>query len=379
MVGQSRQKGVVGGELGIAIVGAGRMGTRRATIASTHPAVRFLAISDIDPARARSLGEKVNADLSSGDNLEVISRPEVNAVIVSTPEHDHTSAVLQALELGKPVLVEKPIALSLDDAGKIVAAVKQAQGDLFVGYSKRYTRSYILAKEYIAQGALGQMVGATTRVYNSRAQAFQILKRSPHATPVLDVLTYYVDLILWFFEGNAPVEVVARGQKGVFKAAGYGADDVTWAILTFADGAVVSLGVDYALPEKYPTLGQSPRMEILGTEGAILLDEDHKEHILYTNRGISHGYVPGHDVNMAFLGTSSSGDFALGDFWGPQADETRSWLDYLSTGRPCILPRPEEGFRTLEVTLAIERAAKTKESVTLPLRYLNPKQTEVEP
>ncbi|MBA4422089.1 MAG: hypothetical protein C0390_03170 [Syntrophus sp. (in: bacteria)] len=365
MVEQSRQKGVVGRELGIAVVGAGRMGTRRAHIASTHPAVRFLAIADIDPARARAIGEKVNADFSSGDNLEVISRPEVNAVIVSTPEHDHTLAVLQALDLGKPVLVEKPIALALDDARKIVAAVREAKGDLFVGYSKRYTRSYILAKEYIAKGCLGQMLGATTRVYNSRAQAFQILKRSPHASPVLDVLTYYVDLVLWFFEGNAPAEVVARGQKGVFRAAGYGADDVTWAILTFADGAVVSLGVDYALPEKYPSLGQSPRMEVLGTEGVILLDEDHKEHIIYTNRGVSHGYVPGHDVNMAFLGTSSSGDFALGDFWGPQADETRGWLDYLSTGRPCILPRPEEGLRTLEVTLAIERAAKTKESVTL--------------
>lgn len=367
MVEAKRQKGVIGRELGIAVVGAGRMGTRRASIASTHPAVRFLAISDIDPSRARALGEQVNADLSSGDNLDVISRPEVNAVIVSTPEHDHTRAVLQAIELGKPVLVEKPIALALGDARKIVAAVKQAKGDLYVGYSKRYTRSYILAKHYIAQGCLGQMVGATTRVYNSRAQAFQILKRSPHASPVLDVLTYYVDLVCWFFEGNAPAEVVARGQKGVFKAAGYGADDVTWAILTFSDGAVVSLGVDYALPEKYPSLGQSPRMEILGTEGVILLDEDHKEHIIYTNRGVSHGYVPGHDVNMAFLGTSSSGDFALGDFWGPQADETRGWLDYLSTGRPCILPRPEEGLRTLEVTLAIERAVETKQSVTLPL------------
>ena len=367
MAERGRQGGIIGKELGIAFIGAGRMGSQRATIAATHPAVRFLAIADIDPARARAVGEKVKADFWSGDNLEVISRPEVNAVVISTSEHEHTRPVLQALEFGKPVLVEKPLALALDDARKIVAAVRDAKGDLFVGYTKRYTRSYILAKEYITRGCLGRMLGATTRVYNSRAQAFQILKRSPHASPVLDVLTYYVDLVCWFFAGNAPVEVVARGQKGVFRDAGYGADDVTWAIVTFADGAVVSLGVDYALPEKYPTLGQSPRMEVLGTEGVIFLDEEHKEHIIYSNKGVSHGYVPGHDVNMAFLGTSSSGDFALGDFWGPQADETRGWLDYLSTGRPCILPRPEEALRTLEVTLAIERAVATKESVKLPL------------
>ncbi len=354
-------------ELGIAVVGAGRMGSQRASVAATHPAVRFLAVSDIDPARARAVGEKVHAHFTSGDNLAVISHPDVNAVIVSTPEGEHTAAVLQALRLGKPVLVEKPIALSLEDANQIVEAVNKEGGDLFVGYTKRFTRSYVLAKEYISRGCLGQTLGATTRVYNSRAQAFQILKRSAHATPVLDVLTYYVDLVCWFLEGNEPVEVIARGQKGVFKAAGYSADDVTWAIVTFADGAIVNLGVDYALPEKYPCLGQSPRMEILGTEGVIFLDEEHKEHIIYTNRGLSHGYVPGHEVNMAFLGTSSSGDFALGDFWGPQADETRSWLDYLSCGRPCILPRAAEGRRTLEVTLAIEKAAKTRQTVTLPL------------
>jgi predicted dehydrogenase len=133
----------------------------------------------------------------------------------------------------------------------------------------RFKRPYLLAKEHIIQGRLGQIVGGTGRVYNSRAQAFEILKRSPNATPVVDVLTYYVNMFCWWLEGNPPVEVVARGQKGIFKAAGYNADDVTWAIVTFADGAVVSLGVDYALPEKYPTLGQSPRLEVLGTEGVM--------------------------------------------------------------------------------------------------------------
>ena len=135
MAEQGRQKGIIGRDLGIAFVGVGRMGSQRATIAATHPAVRFLAVADIDPARARAVGEKVKADLWSGDNLEVISRPEVKAVVVSTPEHDHTRAVLQALELGKPVLVEKPIALALDDARRIAAAVRDSRGDLFVGYT----------------------------------------------------------------------------------------------------------------------------------------------------------------------------------------------------------------------------------------------------
>jgi predicted dehydrogenase len=183
----------------------------------------------------------------------------------------------------------------------------------------------------------------------------------------LDVLTYYVDLFCWYLKDHPPVEVLARGQWGVFKAAGYNAHDLAWAIITFANGAVVSLGVDYAFPEKYPSLGQSPRIEILGTEGVILFDDDHKDQVFYSTVGISHGYVPGHNVNMAFLSTSSPGDWALGDFWGLLASETRAWLDSLSTGRPCVLATPEEARRTLEVTLAIERAMRSKKVVNLPL------------
>ena len=354
-------------DLGVAVVGSGRIGTLRASLAASHPAVRFLAVLDLDLSRAQTLGEKVKAQVVSDNNLEVMSHPEVNAVIVSTSEHEHTLPVLQALDLKKPVLVEKPISLRLEDADEIIAAVQKTGTSLRVGYSQRFKRGYLLAKEQVLQGRLGQILGGSARVYNSRAQAFQILKRSPHATPVLDVLTYYVDLVCWYLKGNAPAEVVARGQKGVFQAAGYDADDLTWAILTFADGAVVSLGVDYALPEKYPTLGQSPRLEILGTEGVLLFDEERKDQILYTERGFPHGYVPGHSINMAFLSSTSAGDWALGDFWGPVADETRAWLDHLATGRDCALATPAEARTTLEVTLAIEKAVRTRESVQFPL------------
>ncbi|HEX6006485.1 MAG TPA: Gfo/Idh/MocA family oxidoreductase, partial [Burkholderiales bacterium] len=103
-------------QLGIAVVGAGRIGTLRARLSAKHPAVGYIAISDRDPARARALAEQTGAQFHSADNLAVIERPEVNAVFVSTPEGEHAHPVRRALQLGKPVLVEKPIALSLADA-----------------------------------------------------------------------------------------------------------------------------------------------------------------------------------------------------------------------------------------------------------------------
>jgi predicted dehydrogenase len=354
--------------VGIAVVGAGRIGTLRARLAAKHPAVRFLAVSDRDPARARALAEAAGADVHSGSNEEVIAHPQVTAVIVSTPEQQHTQPILQALELGKPVLVEKPIGFSLREADQILDTLHATKGELRVGYSRRYKECFLRAKEQMLQGRLGKVVGGMARVYNSRAQAFAILKRDPHATPVLDVLTYYVDLMCWFLEGNRPVEVVARGQHGIFKEAGYGAQDVTWAILTFADGAVINLGISYALPARYPTLGQSDRVELLGSEGTMIIDDDHLDHLLFSQKGVPHPYVPGHGVDMAFLGSNSAGDWAVGDFWGPLGNETRAWLDHLATGAPTIHCTPEQARINLETTIAIERAAASGKTVQLPLQ-----------
>lgn len=354
-------------ELGIAVIGAGRIGTLRARLAAKHPSVRHLRIADRDPARAQALAAQCGAVATACTNDEAIHDPRVNAVVVSTPEQAHVEPIVAALRLGKPVLCEKPIAFDLTEADKVLAVQRETGGDLRFGYSRRYKDCYLRAKEQMLHARLGKVVGGHARVYNSRAQAFSILKRDAHATPVLDVLTYYVDLMCWFLEGNAPVEVVARGQHGIFKDAGYGAHDVTWAIVTFADGAVASLGVSYALPARYPTLGQSDRFELLGTEGTMIVDDDHMDHLLYSERGIPHAYVPDHQVNMAFLGSNTAGDWALGDFWGPLANETRAWLDSLVTGAPTVHTTPAQARINLETTIAIEQSVASGTAVRLPL------------
>ena len=354
-------------ELGVAVIGAGRIGTLRARLAARHPAVKFLAIADLDPARAKALADVTGAHFHTGSNFEAIEHPEVNAVFVSTPEDMHMAPVCRALELGKAVLVEKPIALTLADADTILDTLARTNGNLRIGYSRRFKECFLRAKEQMLKGRLGRVVGGTARVYNSRAQAFSILKRSAHATPVVDVLTYYVDLMCWFLEGNPPVEVVARGQSGIFKEAGYDAHDVTWGIVTLADGAVINLGVSYALPAKYPTLGQSDRVELLGAEGTMIIDDDHLDHLIYSEKGIPHAYVPDHGVEMAFLGSNTAGDWACGDFWGPLGNETRAWLDHLATGAPTVHTTPEQGRINLETTIAVVRAVESGKPVRLPL------------
>jgi len=358
-------------KLGIAVIGAGRIGGLRARLAAEHSAVNFLAISDVEPARARDLAQKTGAQFHSSDNSAVIARAEVNTVIVSTSEGAHVEPIIQALELGKRVLVEKPIALTLSDADRVVRASEKAGVSVHVGYSRRYKERYLIAKEQITQGRVGTIVGGAARVFNLRSQATAILKRNPDATPVVDALTYYVDLMNWLLDSGprgVPVkEVFARGQKGVLKQAGFDTEDVSYAILTYADGAVVNLGIAYSLPDQYPARGHAARVEVLGTGGVIILDDDHTDQIMYSEKGVPHVYLPDQLVNMVFLQSGTPGDWALGDFWGPVAAETRAWLDHLAVGKPCALATAREARATLEVTLAIEHSAATGKPVTLPL------------
>jgi predicted dehydrogenase len=354
--------------IGLGIIGSGRIGTLRARLASGHPAVSGIAVSDLDPANATKLAALVGGRSHGSDNFSVIDDPNVTAVIVSTSEGEHMAPMLAAIARGKPVLVEKPIALTLREADQVLEALAKHGGDVHVGYSRRYKERYQIAKEQMVKGRLGTLTGGAARVFNSRSQALAMLGRNPHATPVVDALTYYVDLMNWFFEGRHIVEIYARGQTGVLKQAGHDVPDVSYAVLTYDDGAVVNLGVSYALPEKYPALGHAARVEVLGMGGVMILDDDHTDQIMYSETGVPHVYLPDHNVNMVFLQSGTPGDWALGEFWGPIANETRAWLDHLAMGRPCTLATPQDARATLEATLAIEHSMRIGAPVMLPLR-----------
>ena len=355
-------------DLGIAVIGSGRIGTLRATMAANHAAVKFLAVADKDPARAKKLADKTGAQFHSADNLEVISRPEVNAVVVATIEVEHTLPILQALGLGKPVLCEKPLALDFAEADKLLAAARKAGIELRVGYSRRFKDKYLLAKEQLMHGRLGRITSGMARVFNSRSQALATLSRLPADTSSISGLVYYVDLLHWLLPDNPPVEVFARANAGSIAGAGYAnTNDITYAIITLADGAVVDLGVCYALPKHYPSLGHAGRVELIGTDGVLIIDDDHTDQMMYSQHSAPHVYLPDHNVEMVFLGSGTPGDWALGEFLGPVATETRNWLDYLSMGRPCFLATGDDARRTIEITLAIERSLKAGAPVQLPL------------
>ncbi len=349
--------------VGVAVVGAGKIGRHRARLAAQHAGVGFLAIADLDGAAAARLAEEVEADLWSDDVAAVVNRPEVNAVVVSTPERAHTAPTLAALRAGKSTLVEKPLALTLADADELVATARQLDIELLVGYSMRYSQRYAVARDQVAKRQIGDLIGGVARCYDTLAVGEAILERSRTATPAMDILTYLVDIIGWCHP-HRPVEVVARSHGSILRSRGHDLDDLTVALVTYEDGAVFELATTYSLPVGFPINGMAVRLELLGSDGVLLIGEDHTDQIMYSGTGHANEYVD-QMLNLAFLGSRTSGEWVDTTMFGRVADETRAWLDHVAGGRRCHIAAAEEARTTLQVTLAIDEAASTGRAITL--------------
>src|ERR1700742_1467991 len=148
---------MLGNKVGLGIVGSGRIGTLRARLAVGHTSVATIAVSDLDPANAEKLATLVGGRSHGSDNLAVIDDPDVTAVIVSTSEGEHMAPMLAAIQRGKPVLVEKPIALTGREADQGLEAAAKQGGHVRVGYSRRYKERYQIAKEQVIKGRVGQL------------------------------------------------------------------------------------------------------------------------------------------------------------------------------------------------------------------------------
>jgi predicted dehydrogenase len=352
--------------VGVGVVGCGRIGTHRARLAAQHPAVDYLHLVDVDGAALDRLGAQTRADRCGSDVRALIEDPRVSTVVVSTPEDAHFEACRLVLQAGKPLLVEKPLALEPAEAGELVRLARETGTEMRVAYSARYLQRYFVAWDQIRQGKIGEIVGGWTRVYSTRGIGLAILQRTPHATPVMDIVTYLVDLVGWYLGPEVvPVEATARGHGTIFRSHGFDVDDVTVGSVVYSNGVVFGFDVSYALPERFPTTGQSMRVEIVGSDGALMIDDDHRDQLMYTEAGYTNQYLDSQELNLVFLGSRSSGEWADGRMFGRIADETRAWLDHLTAGTPAHHTEPEAAYRNLLVTRALDEAARRRTTVPI--------------
>src|SRR6201986_861666 len=93
-------------ELGLAIIGGGRVGLFRGEVAARHPAVKWIGLAERNPNRAGEVGPKISADFVTQSHVELIKRPETTCAIIATDEHLHVEPIMACIERGIPMLIE---------------------------------------------------------------------------------------------------------------------------------------------------------------------------------------------------------------------------------------------------------------------------------
>jgi predicted dehydrogenase len=356
-------------KIGLAIIGAGRVGLFRGEVAARHPAVEWIGLAEVKPERGKLVAEKCGADFRTADYRELLRRPEVNAVIIATDEHLHVDPILAAAERGLPMLIEKPLATELADSARVLKAIVDAKIDAVVGYTQRFRRRWVAAKEKVQSGALGDVTLVTSRAFMNRLVAIDNYKRTDDPASISPMVisgTHALDICMWCLEAKTPVEVYARSVDKVLGPA-YRGIDATAGMITFSDGTIYHLNISWALPVTWPAAVYSLEVGVVGTEGVLTIDDTHRDIVLAVSAPQAEGYNPDKSRLVDFMGSYPPGDMALGELRGPMREETDSWLNRVALGVPTQAATAAEAHRNLMLTKALDLSAKRKQPVRLPL------------
>lgn len=356
-------------KIGLAIIGAGRVGLFRGEVAARHAAVEWIGVADIKPDRAKLVGDKCGADFVTTDYRELLSRPEVNAVIVATDEHLHVAPVMAAVERGLPMLIEKPLATDLAASARVLAAIEAAKVDAVVGYTQRFRRRWLAAKEKVRSNALGDVTLVTSRAFMNRLVAIDNYVRTDDPSTISPMVisgTHALDIVMWYMEAKTPVEVYARSIDKVLGPTHQGID-ATAGMIMFSDGSVYHLNISWALPVTWPGAVYSLEVGIVGTDGVLTIDDTHRDIVLAVSKPQAEGYAPDKTRLVDFMGSYPPGDMALGELRGPMREETESWLNRVALGVATPAATAAEAHNRLMLTKALDLSARLKKPVALPL------------
>jgi myo-inositol 2-dehydrogenase/D-chiro-inositol 1-dehydrogenase len=355
--------------IGLAIVGAGRVGLFRGEVAARHPMVDFIGLADLKADRLELVQGKTQADYATTDFRELLKRPEITAAIIATDEHLHVEPILAACERGLSLLIEKPLATELAASQRVLNQINKSKVDAVVGYTQRFRRRWLAAKEKVRTGALGDVTMVTSRAFMNRLVALDNYKRTSDASKISPMVisgTHALDVVMWMMEKKKPVEIYARSVDKALGPICKGID-ATAGTIVFEDGSLYHSAISWALPVVWPGAVYSLEVGITGTEGVLTIDDTHRDIVLATEKKQAEGYAPDSTRKVDFLGSYPPGDMALGELRGPMREETEQWLNRVSMGLTTQHATAAEAHNRLMLTKAFDRSAKLKKAIPLPI------------
>ncbi len=338
--------------LNVGVIGPGWCGGIRAVACANSALVGDLHIAETNEARLAEVAAMTGAVTATTDWQALITNPDIQVLMISaTPETTHYPMTKAALEAGKHVLLEKPIAITLEEADELIE-IAEAKGLKFtIGYSQRFNAKQALAKRSLNDGSLGDPVSVLVSRHIARSLGAKIGSRTKLSPAAMEA-THDLDFSFWLLEPRRPVRVYSQVAWGARRD--QGVPDVQYITVTMDDGVVVNVGGGWSLPPGYPNFA-STWIEVLGTDGALLMDASHKDIIFNTV-----------DKGVQFPLSTMPGEYVDHVYAGPMERETIHFLEAVAFDRD-VMVEPRLARQTMEVYLAADLSAERNQVVELPL------------
>jgi predicted dehydrogenase len=341
----------------VALVGLGRFGRLHGETLRSLPGCRIAAVCDADAAVVERCGEEWDVAARATDLAALLADADVDAVDIVTGEAVHGEQARLALEAGRAVFVEKPLATQLVDAEAVQRLAERTGLPVCVGNISRFDPRYAFLRRECQAGSFGRVVLVSAQRTFSRAW-FSGFGSRVH--PVFESMVHDLDLALWYLP--APVRRV-YAQSAVSGADGSGVPDVLTATLTAADGSLAVLQSTWLAPDAAPINLPGPPatpFELWGTiDGRLDVT----------------GTAQTGRVNVLGDGLSVWGDrhhrapdVSLwpelhGRVTGALREELAHWLDCVRTGTPSPIVPLADGVTAVRLAEAIVRSAERGDPV----------------
>lgn len=222
----------------VAVIGVGSMGKNHVRVFLEMPEVELVAIVDKNEEATKRVSQIYRVPAYS-DYCEMVERERPEAVTIAVPTQFHYTVAMDLLEAGCHVLIEKPIATSVDEAQKMISTAEQLGRMLMVGHIERFNPAILELKRRLDAGELGQVFQIHTRrlgPFPSRIQDVGV---------VMDLATHDLD-ILRFLTGSEAKRVYAE-IKNILQTPH---EDLFVGVVTLADGTVGLLEINWVTPAK---------------------------------------------------------------------------------------------------------------------------------
>lgn len=335
-------------KMGFGLIGTGLWGEMHANVYSIHPEVEFKAVCDLREDRAKEIAQKYGAESYYTDYNKLLERDDIQAVSIATPDFAHTDIAVSALKAGKHVLIEKPLATSVEDCEKILAA--RGKQKLMVDFHNRWNPPFVSAKDSIIKGELGKPMIMYIRLNDTIFVPTHMLKWASKSEVIWFVGSHVIDLTRWMFDDEV-CKVYAVSRSEVLKAKGVDTPDFYQAILEFKNGGVATIENCWILPDSLPTIIDF-KCEIIGSEGAVYMDiSSHNAMKKYTAEKASNP-----DLFVTPVIHNKQMGFAV--------ESIRHFVDCVINDKEPIATG-EDGLATTKIISAIRESSKKGEPVKL--------------